>query len=100
MQCLGAAYGLDHCDQLTAGKRTDTTATNGASWDSAIVGGTALGLVAYLHVFAFTGTSVTVAIQESSDDAVGDPYAAVVGGAFAAASAVGAQRIQTAVIAV
>src|SRR3990167_10061359 len=83
-------YGL----ALTAGKRTDTTATNGTGVDFG-VGSLAFGMVAYLHVFAFTGTSVTVTIQESSDDAVGDPYAAVTGGAFAAASAVGAERIVT-----
>jgi len=45
---------------------------------------TAFGLQAYLHLFAFTGTSITVTIQESSDNAVGDPYANVTGGAFAA----------------
>lgn len=81
--------------QLTAGKRTDTGATNGASLDSGIAGGTAKGLAATLHVFSFTGTSITVKIQSSSDDGGGDPYADVTGGAFAAASAVGAQRIVT-----
>lgn len=92
-QTLGNGYGLDYSEQLTAGKRTDTGATNGASLDGAAA--TARGLAAYLQIFSFTGTSITVTIQESSDDAVGDPYAAVVGGAFAAASAVGAQRIVT-----
>lgn len=92
-QCLGNAKGLDFCDQLTAGKRTDTTATNGSSRDNGAA--STIGLAAYLQVFAFTGTSVTVALQESSDDAVGDPFAAVTGGAFTAASAVGAQRIVT-----
>lgn len=92
-QTLGNGYGLDWCEQLTAGKRTDTAATNGSSWDNGAA--TALGLAIYLQVFSFTGTSITVAVQESSDDAVGDPFAAVTGGAFAAASAVGAQRIVT-----
>ncbi|WP_372352624.1 hypothetical protein [Streptomyces sp. KL116D] len=54
------------------------------------------GLQAYLHVFAFTGTSVTVKLQESSDNGVGDPWADVTGGAFTAATAIGAQRIETA----
>lgn len=54
------------------------------------------GLQAHLHVLAFTGTSATVKIQESSDDGGADTWADVVGGTFAAASAVGAQRIQTA----
>mgnify|MGYP001562245474 FL=1 len=94
VECLADGFGLDYCEQLTAGLRTDTAATNGASWDNGAA--TSLGLAAYLEVTAFTGTSVTVAIQESSDNAVGDPFAAVVGGAFAAASAAGAQRIATA----
>ncbi|MGH3587159.1 MAG: hypothetical protein ACRDQ0_12630, partial [Pseudonocardia sp.] len=58
----------------------------------------AFGLQAWLHVFSFTGTSCTVKIQESSDDAAGDAFADVTGGAFAAASAVGAQRIATGAI--
>lgn len=84
-------YGL----ALTAGKRTDGSATNGTGVDFG-TGSTSFGLVAYLHVFAFTGTSVTVTIEESSDDAVGDPYAPVTGGAFAAATGVTAERIETA----
>jgi len=83
-------YGL----ALTAGKRTDTTATNGTGVDFG-TGSLAFGLVAYLHVFAFTGTSVTVTIQESSNDGAGDPYAAVTGGAFTAATGITAQRIET-----
>lgn len=93
IQCLGNGYGLDWCDQLTAGKRTDTGATNGSSLDNAAA--TALGLAAYLQVFSFTGTSMTATIQESSDNGGGDAFAAVTGGAFAAVSAVGAQRIVT-----
>ena len=105
IQCQGNGFGLEYGGtggtlvakdgQLTAGKRTDTAATNGASLDSGIAGGTALGLAAVLHVFSFVGTSVTVTIQESSDDGAGDPYAAVVGGAFTAATGVTAQRIVT-----
>lgn len=89
----GNGYGLDYGEQLTAGKRSDTSATNGSSLNNGA--SSALGLGAYLHVFSFAGTSVTVTIQESSDNAVGDPFAAVTGGAFAAASAVGAQHIVT-----
>jgi hypothetical protein len=78
----------------TAGKRTDTAATNGASIDNGAA--STDGLVAYLHVFAFTGTSCTVTLQESADDGGADSWAAVVGGAFTAATAVGAERIATA----
>jgi hypothetical protein len=86
-------YGIEWGRQLTAGKRTDTSATNGSGVDLG-AGSLAFGLQAYLHVFAFTGTSVTIKLQESSDNS-GDAYADVVGGGFAAATAVGSQRIQT-----
>lgn len=86
-------YGLEWGQLLTAGPRTDTTATAGTAFD--FTASSSFGLQAYLHVFAFTGTSVTVKIQESSDNA-GDAYADVVGGTFTVVSAVGAQRIATA----
>lgn len=88
------AYGLEWGDMLTAGKQTDTAAGNGTGVD--LLASTAFGLQAYLQVFSFTGTSVTVTIQESSDNGVGDAWAAVTGGAFTAATARGTQRIQTA----
>lgn len=91
--CEGNGFGLEYGSLLTAGLRTDTGATNGTGVDGGAA--SSLGLAATLQVTAFTGTSVTVAIQESSDNGGGDAYAAVSGGAFAAASAVGAQRIVT-----
>lgn len=89
------SYTLEWGRSMTAGLRTDTTATNGSSVDFG-TGSTSFGLQAYLHVFAFTGTSVTVKLQQSSDDGDTDAWADVTGGGFAAATAVGAQRIQTA----
>lgn len=60
-------------------------------------GSTSFGLQAYMHVISFSGTSATVAVQESADDAATDPYADVVGGTFAAVTAAGTwQRIATA----
>jgi hypothetical protein len=91
------SYGVEWGYQLTAGKRTDGSATSGTGVD--LTSSSAFGLQAYLHVFSVAGTSVTVKIQESSDNAVGDPYADVVGGAFAAVTPGGAptfQRIATA----
>lgn len=84
-----SAYGLEWGEQLTAGVRTDTTATNGAALDGGAA--TAFGMQAYLQVFAVTGTSVTVTIQDSADNVT---FAAIAGGAFAAATGRGAQRIQ------
>lgn len=88
-------FGVEWGRLLTAGKRTDTSATNGTAVDFAAAGSN--GLQAYVHVFAFTGTDVTLTIQESSDNAVGDPFAAVVGGAFTqVTSAPTSQRVATA----
>lgn len=92
----GNGFGLEWGVGLTAGQRTDTTAANGTGVDLG-VGSTSFGAQFYLHVFAVTGTSVTVTIQESSDNGSTDPWAAVTGGAFTAATAGGtAQRLQTA----
>lgn len=77
---LPNGFGLEWGDQLTAGKRTDTGATAGTAFDSGTAT-TNFGLQAYLQVFSFVGTDVTIKIQESSDNA-GDAYADVVGGGF------------------
>lgn len=94
LSALANGYGLEWGVQLTAGQRTDTAATNGTGVD--FTASSAFGLQAYLHVFAFTGTSVTVKLQESSDNGSGDAFADVVGGAFTAATGVTSQRIATA----
>lgn len=85
----GLAWGVQH----TPGRRTDTTATNGAAVDAGA--SSAFGLAAFLHVIAFTGTSVTIKLQESSDNGGADAWADVTGGAFTLVTAVGKQRIQT-----
>lgn len=90
----GNGYALEWGTSLTAGKRTDTTGTNGSSVDFG-TGSTAFGLQAYLHVFDFTGTSVTVKLQESSDDGGADAWVDVTGGGFTAATGVTSQRIAT-----
>lgn len=94
IQTLANGFGLEWGRQLTAGLRADTGATNGTGVD--FTTSSAFGLQAYVELKAFTGTSVTIKIQESSDNAVGDPYADVTGGSFGALSAVGAARIATA----
>jgi len=90
---LSNAYGIEWGRQLTAGKRQDTTATGGSSVDNSAASSN--GLQAYLHVFSFTGTSCTVAIQESSDDGSGDAWQDVTGGVFTAASGITSERIAT-----
>lgn len=74
-------YGLEWGKLLTAGTRTDTEATDGSSVDFG-TGSTDFGLQAYLHVLSFTGTDVTISLEESSDDGGTDAFAAVTGGAF------------------
>jgi hypothetical protein len=90
------AWWLDWGYGLTAGKRTDTAATNGTGVDLAIAGAPAsFGLQAYLHVFAFTGTSATITIQSSTDNGAGDAFSAVTGGAFTTVTGITKERIQT-----
>jgi hypothetical protein len=87
VQDMANGYGLEWGRQLTAGKRTDATATNGGSVDLGSASPGAFGLQAYLHVLAFTGTTATIKLQESSDNGVGDAWTDVVGGAFTAVTA-------------
>lgn len=99
VQAVGNQYGLEWGRQLTAGKRTDTGATNGSSIDLGSASPGAFGLQAYLHVFAFTGTDATIKIQESSDDGGADAFADVVGGGFTQVTAgPTSQRITTGAI--
>lgn len=66
VQAVSNGYGLEWGQQLTAGVRTDTAATNGASIDTSA--SLSFGGQAYLHVFGFTGTDVTIKIQDSAND--------------------------------
>lgn len=84
------AYGADWSRLLTAGKRSDTTATNGTAIDT--TASASFGFQAYLQVFSFTGTSCTVTLEDSADNI---SFAAITSGAFAAASGVTAERIQS-----
>lgn len=85
-----SGYGLEWGRQLTAGLRQDGAAANGTSVDHTTVS-TAFGWQAYLHVFAVTGTSVTVTIQDSADDS---SFTALTGGAFTAVTPAGAPTTQ------
>lgn len=92
---LSNGYGQEWTQLITNGEENFTGAAAGDGWDSTVVAATDFGLQAYMQVTSFTGTSATVTIEDSDDDGVGDAYAAVTGAAFAAASAIGTQRIQT-----
>lgn len=74
-------------------------AGNVASVDLGSASPGAFGAAFHLHVYSFTGTSVTFKIQESSDNGAGDAFADVVGGGFTAVtSAHQWQRIATGAI--
>lgn len=64
VSCMSNADGLEWGLQLTPGKRTDTSATAGAFYDNGA--SFAFGAQAYLQVFAFAGTDVTVAVQHAT----------------------------------
>lgn len=77
-------YGIEWGKQLTAGVRTDTAATNGASIDT--TASASFGGQAYLQVGAFVGTDATVKIQDSADnvsfaDVAGLAFTQITGGA-------------------
>jgi hypothetical protein len=91
VQALANGYGLEWGRQLTAGLRTDTTATNGTGVDH--LASTSFGWQAYLQVTAVTGTSVTVAIEDSANNST---WAALSGASFTAATGITFQRLQSA----
>lgn len=67
-------YGQEWGNQLTAGPRTDTAATDGTAWNRGASSG--FGAQAYLQAIALTGTDVTVTIQHSPDNATWTTLAA------------------------
>lgn len=90
VEAQGDGFGLEWGRLLTAGVRTDASATaTGTSIDT--TASVSLGGQAYLHVFALTGTSVTVKIQDSADNVT---FADVTGFTFTAATVLGTQRLQ------
>lgn len=89
-QIQASPFGLEWGQALTAGTRTDATATNGADYDQGA--SQAWGAQAYLQAIALTGTTATVTIQQSPDNTTWNTLLA-----FAAAtSAPQVQRIATA----
>lgn len=85
-------FGVEWGRSLTAGVRTDTAATNGTGIDT--TASADFGAQAYLQAFAFTGTDVTVKIQDSADNS---SFTDVAGMAFTQLTAGNtAERIATA----
>jgi hypothetical protein len=82
-------YGLEWGIQLTAGLRSDTTATTGTAYTD--TGQTAFGGQAYLQIVSFTGTSVDVTISASTTS--GGTYATLID--FTSQTGRGAWRVAT-----
>jgi len=94
VNALANGYGLEPAKLLTiAGTATQGGQGSLLGVDFGAAG--AFGLQAHLQLLAFTGTSVVVKLQQSSDNGVGDAWADVTGGAFASLTARGTQRIET-----
>lgn len=72
------SFGLEWCTQLTAGKLTQGAAGNVTGVDLLTGSAGAFGLQMYVHLFAFTGTSITLKLQESNDGGA-DPYTDLTG---------------------
>lgn len=69
-----------------------TWTVNGTAFLSAM---NLYGLQMYVHLFGFTGTSITVKLQESGDNGSADAWTDVAGATTAALTAIGAVRIAT-----
>ena len=88
----GNGNALEWGESLTAGQITHASATSSASKDDAAA--TTRGIVGQLQVLSIASGTPTFVIQESSDDAVGDPFTAkLTFTAVAAASAPTAERV-------
>lgn len=82
-------FGLEWGELLTAGRRLESAATDGASLDGAAP--SALGWQAYLQVFALASGTPTIKLQDSADDAA---WADLTGGGFGVIAANSAVRLQ------
>lgn len=75
-------FPLEWGEQLTAGERTDTAGTNGASLDGSAA--TTFGAQFYLQMTNVVGTSCTITIEDSADNS---SWLALSGAAFSAVNA-------------
>jgi hypothetical protein len=65
----GNGFGLEWGQALTPGLRTDGAATAAGAGNSFDTGASlAFGAQMYVHLIAFTGTSVTIKVQDSADN--------------------------------
>jgi hypothetical protein len=88
------AYGLEWGVQLTPGHRVDGAAVAASSGNSYNTGGSlAFGAQMYVHLFAFTGTSVTISLWDSADNVTFNAVASLTTAALSS----GAQAVRIAI---
>lgn len=85
-------FGVEWCDALTGGKRTDSAATTGPFFDNTSAFN--FGAQAYFQVFAFTGTSAVIDIQHATTS--GGAYSSTGLTTSSITTAPQAQRVATA----
>lgn len=69
VNCVGNAFGLEWGVQLTPGLRTDGSATAASSSNSVdTTSSLSFGAQVYMQLIAFTGTSVTLTVNDSADN--------------------------------
>lgn len=87
---LSTGFGIDWCKQLTAGKVTHASATNGSSVDT--TASASFGFQAYLQVFSVGSGTVEITVQDSANNA---DWTDLTSGAFTNATGRTAERIQS-----
>lgn len=88
IQAMATNWAMEWGELLTPGMRTDVAPVFAGAYD--YLAASSFGWRSYLHITAFTGTNVTVQLQDSADNSA---FANLAGGAFAVATGVGPQRI-------
>ena len=84
------SYGGDWSDQLTAGKVTHASATNGTTFDTGA--SVAFGFQAYIQAFSIGSGTAEVTIQDSAN---GTDWTDLTDGAFTDVTATTTERIQS-----
>lgn len=97
---LGNAYGLEYGRSLSGGGAFGNVAAQGSAgsltgYNDDAAAATNFGLQLYVHLLSFTGTSITIAVHDSNDNAAGDPYAIVTGATTGALTTAQAVRVET-----
>jgi hypothetical protein len=91
VQAVANGFGLEWGTQLTPGRRVDGAATAAGPANSLdTLASAAFGAQAYFHLFAFTGTSVTISVWDSADNIT---FAAVAGLTTTALTVASAVRV-------